>query len=366
MPGQTPPFRADHVGSLLRPPPVKAARAKIEDGSGSAADLKRAEDAAIDVAIRKQEAVGIQAVTDGEIRRGMWHWDFIEHLDGVELRHFEGTQFSGTRTKPKALYITGKIGFTSHPLVDHFRYVKDRTKQTAKMTIPSPCMIMSMARDWRPTTDRNVYPHIFDAFADLAKAYQKAIRAFHDAGCRYLQIDECNLPMLCDPSYHEKARARGDDAGEMLKAFCDLIDASLEERPKDMVITMHTCRGNFISTWMAEGGYEPVAERMFSLKPDGFFVEYDSERAGGFEPLRHVPKDKMIVLGLVSSKTGQLESPDDIKRRVSEASRYVDLDRLCISPQCGFASSEEGNVLSEDEQWAKLAFVRDVADEIWR
>jgi len=363
-----PPFRADHVGSLLRPPQVKEARAKSTNGEISQDELARCEDEAIEHVIRKQEEIGLQSVTDGELRREMWHWDFLAGLDGVQLIELgEGVRFAGVRTKSRALVVTGKIGVTRAPMLDHFKFVQQRTKHTAKMTIPSPAMLFSVARDWRPNLNRNVYPNPMAAFDDLAAAYRSVIQQFHDTGCRYLQLDECNLPMLCDQNYHAQLRQRGDDPDLLIKAFSGLINASLQGHPTDMAITIHTCRGNFRSKWMAEGGYDPVAEYLFgSLDVDGFFAEYDTERSGGFEPLRFLPKNKLLVLGLVSSKEGDVESADKIKNRIEQASRYVDLDRICLSPQCGFSSSEEGNVLTEEQQWRKLAFVKKVADEVWR
>jgi 5-methyltetrahydropteroyltriglutamate--homocysteine methyltransferase len=252
-------------------------------------------------------------------------------------------------------------------MLDHFKFLQQHTKNTAKMTIPSPAMLFSVARDWRPTLNRNVYANPLAAFGDLAAAYRSIIQQFYDAGCRYLQLDECNLPMLCDQSYHDQLRRRGDDPDLLIKEFSGLINASLKGRPTDMSITIHTCRGNFRSKWMAEGGYDRVAEYLFgSLDVDGFFAEYDTDRSGSFEPLRFLPKDKLVVLGLVSSKEGELESADKIKGKIEQASRYVDLSRICLSPQCGFSSSEEGNILTEDQQWQKLTFVKRVADEVWR
>jgi 5-methyltetrahydropteroyltriglutamate--homocysteine methyltransferase len=361
-----PPFRADHVGSLLRPEAVKDARAKFAAGKLGADQLKEIEDRAIENAIRRQEEIGLDAITDGEMRREMWHWDFLAGLDGVQLRESsESIRFHGATIKPKTLAITGKIGISDVPLLDHFRFLRERTRGTAKMTIPSPAMLFSVARDWREALDQKIYADQFATFDDLAAAYRKAIRAFYDAGCRYLQLDECNLPMLCDESYHKKARARGDDPQALIEGFARLINASLKDRPSDMTITIHTCRGNFRSTWMAEGSYDPVAKHLFgSLDVDGFFAEYDSDRSGGFQPLEYLPKDKRIVLGLVSSKAGELESPDAIKRKIDEATKYVGFDQICLSPQCGFSSSEEGNVLTEDQQWRKLAFVKEMADKI--
>lgn len=362
-----PPFRADHVGSLLRPAKVKEARAKRADGEISQDELTRCEDEAIEHVIRKQEEIGLQSITDGELRREMWHWDFLAGLEGVQLIELgEGVRFGGVRTKSRALVVTEKIGVTKGPMLDHFKFLRQRTKHAAKMTIPSPAMLFSVARDWRPNLNRDIYPTPMAAFDDLAAAYRLIIRQFYDAGCRYLQLDECNLPMLCDRIYQAQLRERGDAPDLLIKEFSRLINASLQNHPTDMTITIHTCRGNFRSKWMAEGSYDPVAKYLFgTLDVDGFFAEYDTDRAGGFEPLRFLPEDKLLVLGLVSSKEGELESADAIKGKIEQASRYVDLERICLSPQCGFSSSEEGNVLTEDQQWRKLAFVKKVADEVW-
>ncbi len=361
-----PPFRADHVGSLLRPPAVKAAREQHARGAIGAAALAEIEDAAIVRAIARQEAAGLMSITDGEIRRAWWQWDFLLGLDGVEATRGEGVHFQGATTGSLSPRIAGKLGFTSHAMIDHFKFLDRHTGQTAKMTIPSPTMLISVTRDWRSVMGRDVYADL-DAFChDLALAYRKAIRAFADAGCRYLQFDDCNLAFLCDPAMQAKVRARGDDPMAMLRRFIALINAALDERPPGMTIAMHSCRGNFRSTWLTEGGYEPVADLVFGgTAVDAYFLEFDTDRAGGFEPLRFVPRSKAVVLGLVSTKTGALESKDAIKRRVAAAAKFVALDRLCLSPQCGFASTEEGNALSEDEQWAKLASVVEIARDIW-
>jgi 5-methyltetrahydropteroyltriglutamate--homocysteine methyltransferase len=362
-----PPFRADHVGSLLRPAAVKDAREKFARGAIDRAGLAAIEDEAIRHAIAKQESVGLKSITDGEIRRAWWQWDFLQGLDGTESAYREGVQFQGATTGSLSVRVTGKLGFTTHPMLEHFRFLQRHTRATPKMTIPSPTMLTSIARDWRGVVSKVVYPDLDELYRDLGLAYRKAIRAFADAGCRYLQLDDCNIAFLCDPAMQQRMRDRGDDPAKMLRTFIALINSAVAERPAGMTIAMHSCRGNFRSTWLTEGGYEPVAEAVFGGSGvDAFFLEYDSDRAGGFEPLRHVGKDKTVVLGLISTKTGQPETKDAIKRRIEAAAKHVALDGLCLSPQCGFASTEEGNVLTEDEQWAKLASVVEIAGEVWR
>lgn len=360
-----PPFRADHVGSLLRPPHLKEARDRRQRGEVTAEQLRSVEDQCIQDVIAKQESIGLRGVTDGEFRREFWHIDFLAGLDGVEsYRGGSGIQFKGAETKPIGLRVTGKIGFKSHPMVEHFRFLKDHTNRVPKMTIPSPSVLHF--RGGRKAVPENIYPTMEEFFRDLGIAYRKAVRAFADSGCRYLQIDETNLAYLCDPDQRQMLKERGDDPEKLPNIYASLINTAISDRPSNMVITMHLCRGNFRSLWIAQGGYEPIAEILFNqVNVNGYFMEYDTERAGGFEPLRFVPKGKTVVLGLVTSKTGKLETKDDLKRRLDQASRYLDLEQLCLSPQCGFASTEEGNVLAEEEQWAKLSLIVETADEIW-
>jgi len=366
MPRNKPPFRADHVGSLLRPAALKEARAKRERGEISADALKAIEDREIENVIKKQEAVGLRSVTDGEFRRAFWNYDFLGKLDGVEAYLGERKiKFQGPQPKPMMLRVTGKLGaYSPHPMIEHFRFVAAHTKAAPKMTIPSPSSLhFRYGRDAVPET---VYPAMDDFYRDLGESYRKAVRAFADAGCRYLQLDEVNFTYLCDPKLREFVANRGDDPERLPHVYAAMINRAISDIPADMTIAMHLCRGNFQSTFVASGGYEPVAEILFNaIKVDGYFMEYDSERAGGFEPLRFVPKGKMVVLGLVTSKSGKLESKDALKRRIDQAATFIDLDQLCLSPQCGFASTEEGNILAEDEQWAKLAMVVEVADEVW-
>jgi 5-methyltetrahydropteroyltriglutamate--homocysteine methyltransferase len=361
-----PPFRADHVGSLLRPAALKAARAKREKGEISAEALREVEDREIEKAVKKQEEVGLQLATDGEFRRAWWQFDFYKGLNGVELYATgQGIVFADVTTKAESVRVVDKVGFSGHPHIEHFRFLKDHTKVTPKMTIPAPSTLHF--RQGRQSISKQVYPELDAYFDDLGQAYRKAIRAFYDAGCRYLQLDDTAWAMICDPKERDGSRRRGDDPDRLPAQYARVTNQALQGRPADMVITMHSCRGNFRSTFIAQGGYEHVAERLLGeVDIDGYFLEYDTARAGGFEPLRFVPKGKkQVVLGLVTSKSGTLEAKDEIKRRIDEATKYVALDQLCLSPQCGFASTEEGNILAEDEQWAKLRMIVELADEVW-
>jgi 5-methyltetrahydropteroyltriglutamate--homocysteine methyltransferase len=363
-----PPFRTEHVGSLLRPTELKEARAKHERGEIDDAALKAVEDRAIERVIKRQENAGLQGITDGEFRRAFWHYDFLEQLDGVEsyLDQTQTIQFhGGFALKPRRLRLKSKLGgFSGHPMIEHFRFVKAHTQRTPKMTIPSPTALHF--RFGRECVLPSIYPDMADFYRDLGVSYAKAIRGFADAGCRYMQLDEVYLAYLCDPEQREGVRSRGEDPETLPATYAKLINDAISGAPKDMTIGMHLCRGNFRSTFVASGGYEPVAEILFNtIKVHAYFMEYDTERAGGFEPLRFVPKDQVVVLGLITSKTGKPESKDELKRRIDEAAKFVPLEQLCLSPQCGFSSTEEGNVLSEDEQWKKIALVREVAEEVW-
>jgi 5-methyltetrahydropteroyltriglutamate--homocysteine methyltransferase len=367
MQRKKPPFRADHVGSLLRPQVLKEARAQKKEGKIDAAQLKAVEDEAIRKVIKQQEEVGLQSITDGEFRRSWWHFDFLGFLDGVEYYTSaeQGIQFAGVQTRAEGVKVKGRIGYSGHPMVDHFKFLKANTGRTPKMTIPSPSVLHF--RSGRNAIPKDVYPDLDDFFHDLGQAYKKAVQDFANAGCRYLQLDETNLAYLCDPEQRELSRQRGDDPDSLPEKYAQMINTAIADRPKDMTISMHLCRGNFRSTYISKGGYEPVAKVLLdTIKVDGYFMEYDNERSGGFEPLRHLPKgDKVVILGLVTSKTGQLESKDNIRRRLDQASKFADLEQLCLSPQCGFASTEEGNVLAEEEQWAKLRMIVELAEEVW-
>ena len=361
-----PPYRADHVGSLLRPAALHEARGKRLRGEITAEALKAVEDREIARIIKKQEEVGLQSITDGEFRRSWWHLDFLWGLDGVEKHVMDtGIAFAAVTTRNEGVKITGKLGMAGpHPMVEHFKFVAAHTGRTPKITIPAPSAIYG-----RPTPtpiDKSVYPAMDRFWDDLGTAYRKAVRGFADAGCRYLQLDEVFIAMLCDPKYRAQMTARGDDPDKLGPLYGDLINAAMSDIPADMTVTMHLCRGNYKSTFMGTGGYEAEAEVLFNrINVHGYFMEYDTERAGSFEPLRLVPKGKIVVLGLVTSKSGQLESKDLIKRRIEQAAKFVDLDQLCLSPQCGFASTEEGNTLTEEQQWAKLKMIVEVADEVW-
>jgi len=362
----TPPFRADHVGSLLRTAPLKDARAKHAKGEMSATQLQDVEDSEIEKIIKKQEEVGLKLATDGEFRRSWWHFDFFRGLQGVTPFTTEGgIQFHGVQTKHEGIRITSKLGFAGHPMLEHFKFLKANTRVTPKMTIPAPSTLHF--RQGRNQISKDVYPTLDPFFDDLAASYRTAIRAFYDAGCRYLQLDDTAWAMVCDPSERAHSKERGDEPDALPARYARLTNAALEGKPADMTITMHSCRGNFRSTFIASGGYEFVAEQLLAHTGlDGYFLEYDSDRAGGFEPLRFFPKGKkQLVLGLVTSKSGKLEGKDAIKRRIDEATKYIALDQLCLSPQCGFASTEEGNVLAEDEQWAKLRMIVELAGDVW-
>src|ERR1700733_2391529 len=364
-PRNLPPFRADHVGSLLRPWELVEARAARKAGTLSAEALRAVEDRCIQAAIRKQEELGLRAATDGEYRRAFWHLDFVSGLAGVELYEPEQKiQFKGGLPLPLALRVTGKIGWNKPVMVDDFRFVASHVKSAVpKMTIPSPSVVHF--RGGRRAIDAKTYPDMDGFFADLGEAYNKAVAAFGAAGGRYLQLDEVNIAYLCDPEQIAGLKARGEHVENLLAVYAGMLNRAIEGKPDGMVISMHLCRGNFRSHWVASGGYEPVAEALFNqINADAYFMEYDSDRAGGFEPLRFVPPgNKIVVLGLITSKTGALESKDELKRRIDQAAKYLPLEQLALSPQCGFASTEEGNVLTEDEQWAKLRLCVEVARE---
>ena len=360
----SPPFRADHVGSLLRSPAVARARAQFAQGDIGAAELKAIEDREIQKIVGMQQAIGLRSVTDGEYRRSWWHFDFFGMLDGVELRESSsGIQFQGTQTKALAPHIVGPLGFPrDHPMLDHFRFLKSCTTATAKMTIPSPNVLHFRLA----SVDRKLYGDRDALFNALAETYRQAMKAFYDAGCRYLQFDDTAWAYLCSKDEVEKAKQRGTDTENLAQSYAGMINQVLAAKPADMTITTHICRGNFRSTWITSGGYGPVAEMLFgACNYDGYFLEYDSDRAGGFEPLRFVPKGKTVVLGLITTKEPQLESEDELLRRIEQAAKYVAMENLALSTQCGFASAASGNLLSWDDMRRKLELVTKVARRVW-
>jgi len=369
-PRTEPPFRADHVGSLLRPPELHAARADLAVGRIDAARLREVEDAAIRDAVRMQEEVGLRAVTDGEFRRASWHMDFILQLDGISTDagrlsvtfHNEQGDIAWT---PAALHIDGRLGVSRTIFGDDFRFLQETaTSGVPKLTIPSPSMVHY--RGGRPSIDESVYPDLDRFWADLTAAYADEVRRLGELGCTYLQVDDTSLAYLNDPTQRDYVASLGGDHDRQHVEYIHHINEALAGRPEGMTVTTHMCRGNFQSSWVATGGYDFVAEALFNeLEVDGFFMEWDDERSGGFEPLRFVPKGKLVVLGLVTTKHGGLEAKDDLKRRIEEASRYVDVEQLCLSPQCGFSSTVEGNALSLDDEVAKLRLVVETAEEVW-
>jgi 5-methyltetrahydropteroyltriglutamate--homocysteine methyltransferase len=359
-----PPFRADQVGSLLRPKVLAEARARFKKNEISSSQLKAVEDESIREAVRKQESVGLESITDGELRRDWWHLDFMSRLDGVTTVANPGPKFGGTEEQPPIPSVTGKVDCSKPIMADDFSFLKQATKKTAKFTIPSPSMLH--LRGGRSSISRAAYPDLEEFWSDASAAWRKAIRHLADAGCTYLQLDDVSFSYLCDPKIRDTARKNGDDPAALPRTYANAITNALKDRPAGMTATMHTCRGNFKSNWVASGGYESVAEAMFSSGVDAFFMEFDSERAGGFEPLRHLPKGKKIVLGLVTTKVGELESKEELKKRIDAAAKFVPLENLCLSPQCGFSSTHHGNSLTADEQWRKLERVVEVAREVWK
>ena len=366
-----PPFRADHVGSLLRPPRLLEARDDFAGGRIDGDQLRAIEDDAIREIVRKQEEVGLQSATDGEFRRASWHMDFIYSLDGItkEAGHISVKFFredGEIEFTPAALHVDGKLGLSETIFGDHFRFVADNVSSvTPKLTIPSPSMVHY--RGGKAAIDPNVYADMDEFWADLTAAYREQVRRLGELGCTYLQFDDTSLAYMTDPHQREYIASIGGDAEKQHVDYIRHINEALRERPTGMSVTTHSCRGNFQSAWAAEGSWDFVAEAMFNeLEVDGFFMEWDDERSGGFEPLRFLPKgEKQVVLGLVTTKHGELEPRDRLLRRVEEAARFAPLEQLCLSPQCGFSSTVEGNLLSEDEQWAKLRLIVEVAQEVW-
>lgn len=363
-----PPFRADHVGSLLRPKPLLEARERFANGQIAKEELREVEDVHIRDVIKKQESVGLQSVTDGEFRRTFFHIDFLEHLDGVTVSGGIEVKFKGKTGNvdfaPPRLSVTGKLHHVKDIQKADFEFLQSVTTQTPKVTIPSPTMVHF--RGGRKAIDIEAYPDMDEFFEDLAQCYRDELKSLYDAGCRYVQLDDTNLAYLCDPKLRDGAKERGDDPDELPHAYASLINEAIKDRPDDLTISVHLCRGNFRSAWVAEGSYEPVAEVLFNeLNVDGYFLEYDDERSGDFAPLRFVPENKTVVLGLITSKVGELEARDELRARIDEAAKYMPIANMCLSPQCGFSSTVHGNEVTEDEQWAKLELAVSVANEVW-
>ncbi len=364
------PFRADHVGSFLRPPRLIEARKRFADGECTAEDLREVEDDCIREVVGKQQDVGLRGITDGEFRRTFFHVDFLEHLDGVTVtegkfvarfRKSDGTDLG---FNPPTMKVTGKLGHTHSIQGADFDYLKSVVSATPKVTIPAPSMLHF--RGGREGISSEAYPDLDQFYDDLTAAYRDELADLADRGCRYLQMDDTNLAYLCDPAIRAKTKERGDDPDALTRLYCRLVNDSIRDRPDDMVIGVHLCRGNFKSAWVAEGGYEPVAETLFNeMDIDAFFLEYDDERSGDFAPLRFMPKGKTVVLGLMSSKLAAVESADDIKKRIDEAAQYVPLDQCALSHQCGFSSTAHGNELTDEDQWRKLERCVEVARDVW-
>jgi len=361
----TPPFHADHVGSLLRPKELHAARQKVADGALDRAGLRQMEDKCIREAVAMQESLGLKAVTDGEFRRTYWHVDFLVGIEGIREKEEPGEQprFKVSGWRPPVLEIAGKLRHAKPIMGPDFDYLKSVAKTLPKVCIAAPGV--AHFRGGRAAADKKAYPEMGEFWHDLSAAYRGEVADLARRGCRYLQFDEVFFAYLCDPKLREQVKARGDDPDDLARTYAKAIDDSVRDKPVDMTVAMHVCRGNFKGTWVAEGGYGAVAEAMFSTKVDAFFLEYDDERSGGFEPLKLVPKGKMVVLGLVTSKRPTMESKDELKRRIDEAAKYVPLEKLALSPQCGFASTVEGNPMTPEQQSAKLRLCLEVANEVW-
>lgn len=365
---KTPPFRADHVGSLLRTPEVKENRLKWKKGEISAEELRAIEDTAIAETVKKLESTGMRSITDGEFRRDYFHLDFLKELAGVTvtggIEANPNAKEAEDGFKPPVLSVTGKLQHVKDIQVADFNFLKSVVTQTPKVSIPSPTMIHF--RGGRKSIDINSYPDMDEFFHDLSVAYREEIDHLYKAGLRYLQLDDTNLAYLCDPKMRAAAAERGEDPNELPRTYAALINSVIDNRPDDLTVGIHLCRGNYRSTWFAEGGYEPVAEVLFnSINVDAYFLEYDDERSGDFAPLRFVPSNKMVVLGIISSKVRELENIDDLCKRIDEAAQYIPLDNLCVSPQCGFSSTHHGNDLTYDDQWKKIELVVNTAQKVW-
>lgn len=362
------PFRAEHVGSLLRPEKVKTNRQLWKQGKLSSAALRQIEDEAIAEIVNQVESIGIKSITDGEFRRDYFHLDFLKELDGVTvtggIEANPNAKVADDGFKPPVLSVTGKLRHIKDIQVSDYNYLQSVVSQTPKVSIPSPTMVHF--RGGRKSIDINSYPAMDEFFEDLANAYRDEIAHLYAAGLRYLQLDDTNLAYLCDPKMRAAAEARGEDPNELPKTYAALINSVIDDRPDDLMVAIHLCRGNYRSTWFAEGSYEPVAEILFqNINVDGYFLEYDDERSGDFAPLRFVPEDKKVVLGIISSKTAEVEDIDDLCKRIDEAAQYLPLENMCVSPQCGFSSTHHGNDLTHNNQWRKLELVVNTALKVW-
>lgn len=367
------PYRNDIVGSFLRPEELKKARRQYENGEITRADLKAVEDKAIRELVKKEKAAGLKSVTDGEFRRSWWHLDFMWGIHGVEYKKVErGYQFKGEETRAETAGILGKIKFTGeHPFLEHYKFLKELADEEgveARQTIPAPAqLLLELQRPENIADVKFIYENQEDLINDIVKTYNQIIRAFYDLGCRNIQLDDCTWGTFCDRNLLKRLGYTEEQVKDTLNLFLKLNNLAIKDLPEDLIITTHVCRGNYHSTYASEGPYDLVAEILFAnANVDAFYLEFDDERSGGFEPLKYVPRDKQVVLGLVSSKTGKLESKETIIRRIEEATKYLDLDQICLSPQCGFASTEEGNILTEEEQWNKIRLIKEITEEIWK
>lgn len=366
------PFRYDIVGSFLRPQALKEARAQFKNGEITAEQLREVESAEIIKLVQKQKEVGLQAVTDGEFRRSWWHLDFFWGLDGVERTIVDqGYQFNGAQSRPETARLTGKVGYSSHPFVSHYTFLKEVAGEdvVARQSIPAAAQFLfELDRAENQESTQAIYPNREELLTDIAKAYKAAILALYEAGCRSLQIDDCTWGALCDEQFMAFMKQAGVNVAEYANEFARLNEEVVSGLPEDLIVTTHVCRGNYVSTYAGVGGgYEPIAQTLLSIDNySGYYLEFDTERAGDFKPLRFLKDNQQVVLGLFSSKFGELENKEDILKRIEEATQYVDLNRICLSPQCGFASTEEGNHLTEEQQWRKLAFIKEIAEEIWK
>lgn len=366
------PFRYDIVGSFLRPSALKDARLKYQNGEITTEQLNEVENAEIVKLVQKQKEVGLQAVTDGEFRRSWWHLDFFWGLDGVERTIIEeGYRFNGATSRPETARLSGKMSYSSHPFVAHYAFLKEAAGEdvVARQSIPAAAQFLfELDRADNKESTQAIYPNRQELLSDIAGAYKASILAFYEAGCRSIQIDDCTWGALCDQQFITVMEQIGVNVEEYANELAKLNEDVVSGLPEDLVVTTHVCRGNYVSTFAGVGGgYEPIAQTLLSIDNySGFYLEFDTERAGDFKPLRFLKDNQQVVLGLFSSKFGELENKEDILKRIEEATQYVDLDRICLSPQCGFASTEEGNHLTEEQQWRKLSFIKEIAEELWK